>query len=128
MCTRVVEVVLSLDHAAGEPLGEEVPEAFVPAVEGRGVEAVQAVAARREIGAPGTENDVIVRCDEAEGMALPGMSAGRDPEQLDERLVILTIAEDRPDPTDAASENMEEPVRKIRSPCLRHSASVRTKW
>jgi hypothetical protein len=57
-------------------------------------------------------------------MALPSMSVHGLPKQLDERLALLSVREDRADPTIASSENVKETVRKVAPPCLGHRTSV----
>jgi hypothetical protein len=90
----VREVVLVLDDAAGEPVGEQVPESAVSPVELLGVAAVQELHPAREGVAAGVEDEVVVRRHQAERVHLPPEAIDAAAEVRQEVAAVGRVEED----------------------------------
>ena len=104
-----VEVALGLDHAGREAVGDEVPETAVSLVEPLCVDTVEALHPFGEVEAARFEDEVEVRCHQAEGVHFPVKAGDATAEEREEEAAVLVVAEER-DAAGATRDDVEEAV------------------
>jgi hypothetical protein len=118
-----VEVVLAVDRAGGEAVGEQVAEAPVALVELLGVAAEEPLQTARELRLGAVEDQVIVRRHETERVQLPAEALDAGLQEDEEPAPVVVVAEDRA-AVDAARHDVEVAVRK-RGPRHASHASIK---
>jgi hypothetical protein len=108
----VEEVVLTLDRRGPETVAEEMPPASVAAVEGLGVQTVQAVEAGGEARAARLEYDVVVVRHQAERVTVPGEAMSDVCEEAKKAAAVEVVDHDR-GAVDTASGHVEVAVSQL---------------
>jgi hypothetical protein len=111
---RSAVVILVLDDVGGEAVAEQVALAFSMAVEALGVDAVEPLHPVGETLAGGFEDQVVVRSQEAEGVAAPAVAVDRARQEFHE-VATIDVVEEGVLFRDGVGRDVEEPVGEVSS-------------
>jgi hypothetical protein len=116
-----VEVVLAVDGAGGEAVGEQVAEPAVALVELLRVATEQPLQAARELWLGAVEDEVVVRRHQTERVDGPAEAFDAGPQEDEEPAPVVVVAEDRA-AVDAAGRDVEVAVGKRGARHARHAS------
>jgi hypothetical protein len=111
------------DQSRFEAALEQMADAAVASVEGRGVQPVQPLHPLRQRRLPALDDQMEVVAHQAVGVQLPGAAVGDAKQELDEEPPIVVVHEDRA-PVDATRGQVVDAVGKGRTPWTRHDSNL----